>query len=70
LLRAGLTLQQANGGTSFFLTYDAAAQLLGVSKPTAQLDFRRLIGAGFLERLTTGNNYAGRASEYQVRTDT
>jgi hypothetical protein len=69
LLRACVALQQVNGGATFFLTYQDAGRLLGACKRAGQYEVQRLLKGGFLERLTTGNNYRGEASCYRCETE-
>jgi hypothetical protein len=66
LLRHCVALQGVNGSGRFYMTYDDAARLLGMSKPGAQYVMMRLMKTGLIERLETGNDYKRKASVYRV----
>jgi hypothetical protein len=59
-------LQRLHRSRPFYLSLELAGNLLGgVSVQTAARTFDRLIKDGLLERVSVGNNFTGKASEYR-----
>lgn len=68
VVAVGAVMQsRANGNTgTFFITDDELGRRLNLSPSTVERARRRLMDAGFIERMAKGGGRAGRASSYRL----